>query len=42
MAITYYEEFVCEVVKTLGMEKEEEKQFRKICRAYGVDWKLGE
>ena len=37
----YYEEFVHEVVKTLGIEGKEE-QFREICRAYGVDWKLGE
>ena len=42
MGEEYFEKFVHEVVKTLGMEKEEEKQFRKICRAYGVDWKLGE
>jgi len=35
----YYEKFVCDVLKTLGIE-EKEGQFREICKLYGVDWKL--
>ena len=41
MIEAYYEGFVYEVVKTLGIEEKEE-QFRRICESYGVDWKLGE
>ena len=37
----YYEKFVYDVVKQLGIE-EKEQQFREICESYGIDWKLGD
>lgn len=37
----YYGRFVLDVKERLGLDEEKEQLFRKICKLYGIDWKLG-
>jgi len=36
----YYQGFVNDVVITLNLDEDMEKEFKKICESYGVNWKL--